>query len=79
MNTVHSTLSEGIWKDKSSHYAMSDNNNCNVTGVQHVQANGKRTATDVIQNSSTIQVSEGTKQYIKYINPFICTVGCSHI
>jgi hypothetical protein len=60
MNTVHGTLSEGIWKDKSSHYAMSDNN-CNVSGVQHVQANDKRLATDVIQNSSTIQVPEGTK------------------
>jgi len=38
---VHSTFSEGIWKDKSSHYAVSDNNSCNVTDVQHVQANGK--------------------------------------
>jgi len=41
VNIVHSTFSEGIWKDKSSHYAVSDNNSCNVTDVQHVQANGK--------------------------------------
>jgi len=61
MNIVHSTLSEGICKGKSSHYAMSENNSCNVTGVQHVQAKVKGLATDVIQNSSTIQVSEGTK------------------
>jgi len=41
MNIVHSIFSEGNWKGKSSHYAMPANNGCNVTGVQHVQANGK--------------------------------------
>jgi hypothetical protein len=48
VNIEHSTFSEGIWKDKSSHYATSDNNSCNVTGVQHVQANGKWLAFKIV-------------------------------